>query len=801
MKKFLFLAALALAAMQVTAANVDKATAQQSAQRFLMSQTAPGRLMTSAPIVKWTYEAKSINAQAAYYVVSTDKGYVIVAGDDRAREVLAYGDGSLENINDLPEAVHYFLDIYQKRMEYLLAHPDMMVQKRSATRGVSVGPLLTTAWTQDKPYNWKTPKKGYGSRPYCKVGCSAVALAQVMKYWEYPATSPALPGYTCPTSGYVIEDLPVYTFDWDNMLDTYPTSDSQLDRIPQAQTDAVAWLMRYVGQAETMDYGLEQSGAEREQIMDALRTFGYRDAHVIEKIDFQTDAVNYSDEAWGALIQSELIAGRPLIYCAFDMSSDSTGIGGHAFNVDGYDAQTDMYHVNFGMSADKNTYYALNAFSTDGGMTVYDFYPIIFADVQDPSMTNDPRIYASTDELNMECYVGETVTATIDVSSVNLTGDIMVTLTDASNVFSVDVETIALADATDATITVTYAPQEEGNQGAYITLSSDGAPDVTVNLHGAATPAPLEVYDPVMQPANEDYITLTSFRADWTDQTVPENVLSYTLEVKEKPGAGGLLAEADWSNVPSSGYADAYLPEGWEVGPYSIYNEGGSISITSDSYIRTNALDLTGFDKVTVVFYAKAYYGWTTSGITIKTSIDSEYFELSNANEFTEFTAVLDCTDSEQIEFFSNAYYPQLMWVKIYAGELSAPALRATETGDEAYRLITGITDKFYTVADLNAEGTYTYKVKALYADGTESAWSNVETVTLFDNGTPAHEYTKGDVDHDGSVNIGDITALLDYLLNGYTPRFCEQCADLDNSGIVNIGDVTALIDKLLNGR
>ena len=142
MKKILFLVALVLAAMQISAANVDRVNAQQAAQRFLMSQTVNGRMMTSAPTIKWIHEAKSINAQAAYYIVNTDKGYVIIAGDDRARTILAYGDGSLESVNDLPAATQYFLDIYQKQMEYLLAHPGLTPAKFTKNRGISVEPLL-----------------------------------------------------------------------------------------------------------------------------------------------------------------------------------------------------------------------------------------------------------------------------------------------------------------------------------------------------------------------------------------------------------------------------------------------------------------------------------------------------------------------------------------------------------------------------------------------------------------------------------------------------------------------------------
>ena len=173
MKKILLLAALLLAVMQVTASNVDLATAQGAAQRFLMNKAAKGRFMTSAPAVKWTHQAKnSTNAAlTAYYVVNTEAGYAIVAGDSRAREILAYGEGQIQSMNDLPDAVQYFLDIYQKQMEYLQAHPGLMVQKTANRGGISVEPLLTTTWAQDKPYNMKTPRKGSGSNPYCKVGC------------------------------------------------------------------------------------------------------------------------------------------------------------------------------------------------------------------------------------------------------------------------------------------------------------------------------------------------------------------------------------------------------------------------------------------------------------------------------------------------------------------------------------------------------------------------------------------------------------------------------------------------------
>ena len=787
MKKILLLAALLLAVMQVTASNVDLATAQGAAQRFLMNKAAKGRFMTSAPAVKWTHQAKnSTNAAlTAYYVVNTEAGYAIVAGDSRAREILAYGEGQIQSMNDLPDAVQYFLDIYQKQMEYLQAHPGLMVQKTANRGGISVEPLLTTAWAQDKPYNMKTPRKGSGSNPYCKVGCSAVSLAQVMNYWKYPEKSPALPGYTTETHGYVMDPLPEYTFQWDRMRDTYPTSNSGIDQMSQEDIDAISWLMLYTGYAMNMDYATDQSGAEYDEIDQAIRTFGFTGYSMEMKWNYDDGTVNYTEEQWAELIQSELVAGRPLVYCAFDMQSDSAAIAGHAFNVDGYNAENDTYHVNFGMSADKNGYFALDAFTVDNGMTVYNFYPLLFAGLQKPTGPAAPRMIVSPSTLNMECYAGENTTATFTVAGLDLTGDITLTVNDANNVFTTDVATIALADASSKTITVTYAPEAVGTHEATITLSSAGAEDVTVTLKGTATKAPVVKYDPVMQPATD--INLNSFRAVWTDQTA-EGVASYTLDVKEKQaGAPELLAEVDWSNAVGDGDDD--LPEGWTRGDYSIFFDEGGMAITSDSYIKTNTLDI-GTDKVTVVFKAKACYSWTPSGLTVKTSVDSKAYEL-NSVDYTEYTVVLNCAEADQIEFYADSYNPTIQSIQIYAGELQAPALRANVTGDASHYVITGITDKYYDVKNLNNEGTYVYKVKAIYTDGTESKWSNAETVTLQAGG---QTYAQGDVNMDGSVNISDVTDLIDMLLSDNT----KPSGDVNGDGSINITDVTDLIDLLL---
>jgi hypothetical protein len=132
--------------------------------------------------------------------------------------------------------------------------------------------------------------------------------------------------------------------------------------------------------------------------------------------------------------------------------------------------------------------------------------------------------------------------------------------------------------------------------------------------------------------------------------------------------------------------------------------------------------------------------------------------------------------------------------MEVYAGDATNLTFNAAEQGGTDYRLITGITDRFYTVNDLAAEGTFLYKVKALYLDGTESDWSNIEEVTLFENG---HAYVLGDVNHDDKLSIKDVSDLISFLMDGGS--ICEICADVNQDGVVTIKDVTELISLVLS--
>ena len=473
MKKILFLTAVLMWVLQGLAAPVDQTLAQATAQGFLSGKSGFTSMTAAPPRLMWIYaQPVKVNpAFAAYYVVNTDQGFVIVAGDDRAQEILAYGDTPVDDMNALPAAMKYWLSLYERQMEYLLANPSIKVAV-PARAGQTVSPLITANWSQLAPYWNECPVYGNDT---CYTGCPATSLSMVFHYWKYPRQqTPAVPSYVSPQYGVVIGELPPTTFDWANMLDDYTGTYNEV------QASAVAHLMRYIGQAEEMDYTISGSGAYGKDVLRAVKFFEYdQNAQLLFKTD-DLGLANYSDAQWENMMQTELEAGRPIVYLAYD---NYTGAG-HAFNVDGYDGNGN-YHVNWGWNGRGNGYFALNAFS-------YSDYTFgtgqqMVIGVQPPEGYQSPRLQAYPSSLDMQCYINQTVTATIDLKGTNLTDDVTLALDDADGVFSIDAASLSREVAeVGATITVTYSPRSVGENTATITCTSEGCVPVIITLYGTA---------------------------------------------------------------------------------------------------------------------------------------------------------------------------------------------------------------------------------------------------------------------------------------------------------------------------
>ena len=98
-----------------------------------------------------------------------------------------------------------------------------------------------------------------------------------------------------------------------------------------------------------------------------------------------------------------------------------------------------------------------------------------------------------------------------------------------------------------------------------------------------------------------------------------------------------------------------------------------------------------------------------------------------------------------------------------------------------------------------------TYDASNVYITNAEGsatiALAQVRDMYFSNEGGSTPTVLIGDVNNSGDVSIADVTALIDYLLNGDATGLNLAAADCNDSGDVSIADVTALIDYLLNGN
>ncbi|MBQ6064950.1 MAG: S8 family serine peptidase [Prevotella sp.] len=108
-----------------------------------------------------------------------------------------------------------------------------------------------------------------------------------------------------------------------------------------------------------------------------------------------------------------------------------------------------------------------------------------------------PELMADPEELVFDVIeAGQTTTKTFDVLGADLIGNVTVTVTEGGDVFSVDPTNISIADAEEgATVTVTFAPAAQGTYTGTVTLSSDRAESVNVQLNATATKAYPDYFD------------------------------------------------------------------------------------------------------------------------------------------------------------------------------------------------------------------------------------------------------------------------------------------------------------------
>lgn len=368
------LLALVLGIGMAQAGPVSRSQAKYVGQQFVQANFEETRQGAELTLI---YAAPSTRGEASYYIFNVgNEGFVIVSGDDNFRPIIGYSqEAGYDMSNPISNAYLNSIANGRNSGNYNVIDPlvsaeweSVMTTGRLISRngGRGVDYLLQTKWNQSPaPYNSmcpadsQSPSAGY----HAYVGCVATAMAQIMKYWNYPATGQGSNSYIHQKYGVISANFGNTTYDWDNMLNAYSNGNYNTD-----QGNAVATISFHCGVAVNMDYGgdvEEGSGSNSDRVPSAISNyFRYSSsAYVVNKPAAMS--------TWLTLLKESLDLGWPLLYSG----TESGAPYGHAFVCDGYN-DNDMFHFNWGWGGSNDNYYLVeNIDYTENAKIVLNFVP------------------------------------------------------------------------------------------------------------------------------------------------------------------------------------------------------------------------------------------------------------------------------------------------------------------------------------------------------------------------------------------------------------------------------------------
>ena len=374
---------LALFVGQLIASPVDVNTACQLSLKYVQ-----GNATKKVANLDLAYTQTTESGANALYVFNFEGGYMIMAADDVAQPILAFGEEGCFDANNIPDGLAYYLRHYARQIEYavtnnMTADPEIaeqweQIRRDGVIRGErsmrgDVAPLISTNWNQDHPFNYYCPTGHGGPNGRAYAGCVATAMSMVMKRWNWPDHGQGSHSYT--PSGYATQsvDFENTYYQWDNMPNSVNNSNYQ----------AVALLMYHCGVAVDMQYGADGSGAHSQDVPDAIFNY-FRYTKNANRLDRDL----YTRNEWEEILISNLQEGFPMYY------SGAEGNSGHAFVCCGYRESDRKFYFNWGWSGFNNNYFAIDALNTYSG-NFNDYQGVIIDMI--PDYVYDGLIPAVTD--------------------------------------------------------------------------------------------------------------------------------------------------------------------------------------------------------------------------------------------------------------------------------------------------------------------------------------------------------------------------------------------------------------------
>jgi hypothetical protein len=355
---------LLLLSFTAFAKPINEHTALQVGKNFL-SQT----IYSDGSDLKLAAQSTSLGGTVNYYIFSGDKSFVIVSADDRATPVLGYSDESAFKSERISPDVAYLLKNYSDQIS-TISSKNMAATieithnwaelisgtKNQAKAATVISPMLKTTWDQLTYYNDLCPYDNFYNEKTV-TGCVATAMAQVLKYWNYPNTGTGKYSYDQGDFGTLSATFATTRYQWTIMPNNVTTANS-----------AVATLMYDCGVSVGMHYGTAANGGSAAYALanngqnpvcaeNALKQyFGY--AKTLKGVN-RSEYATSTD--WINMLVNELSNKRPVIYTGAEASG-----AGHCFVFDGFNGTHNFFHVNWGWSGAYNGFFSFDALNPGG---------------------------------------------------------------------------------------------------------------------------------------------------------------------------------------------------------------------------------------------------------------------------------------------------------------------------------------------------------------------------------------------------------------------------------------------------
>ena len=374
MKKNLLLSAIVFLTALVTAnANtVNVQTAQTIATNFFKANVS-GR--TGTPTLSYTQTETDGTIDFYVFNMADGKGFVIVSANDNVQPVIAYSNETTFNVNGTRNGVGDWIKTTSAKIHFATTNQIpgnakisrqwsswLNGQNPNNSKSIAIGPLCTTTWNQEPYYNSLCPFDSAGNAR-AVTGCVATAMAQIMKYWNYPATGVGSTTY--------YDGPPVYSNSFGNLSADFtgPYNWAAMPNAVNSNTSPVDTLMYILGVSVNMDYGTDAQNGSGAFVLQSeagggtnpCSQYSFANYFHYNPNTLQGVRMNaYNTVDWIALMENELNNGRVIQY-----EGDDPTAGGHTWVCDGYETNG-MLHMNWGWGGVSNGFFAVGDLSAGG---------------------------------------------------------------------------------------------------------------------------------------------------------------------------------------------------------------------------------------------------------------------------------------------------------------------------------------------------------------------------------------------------------------------------------------------------